>query len=186
MGKAFNSNQNKVDILTLNRLKIVDEKNREILISSLWKDKPVVIVFIRHFGCISCRSQIDQVLALKDEIQKNGSRIVFIGSGSPYLISEFKKDLNLGEIQIFTDQTLETFKASGLIHTNTEVLDANSLRMISALEKKGYALKIIKNDGDDTQLGGVVAIKPPGLVTYHYISEWIGDFDESLSSERIE
>lgn len=178
MGKVLNSHQHKVNILTLNRLSIFNEKNEEVLISSLWREGPVVLVFVRHFGCISCRGHIDQVWNMREKIQKNGTKIFFIGSGSAYLISQFKKENNLESAVIFTDPTLATFKASGLIHTNTQDLDHLSLKAIKDLEAKGYTLKVIDNDGDDTQLGGVVSLKPPGEVTYHFISEYIGDFDQ--------
>ncbi|MBP9680204.1 MAG: redoxin domain-containing protein [Bacteriovorax sp.] len=177
MGQVLTGHQHKVNILTLNRLKILNEKNEEILISSLWKNNPVVLVFVRHFGCISCRGHIDQVWNMRESIQKTGAKIYFIGSGSAYLISQFKKENSLESAVIYTDPTLATFKASGLIHTNTADLDSSSLRAIKELEARGYALKIIENDGDDTQLGGVVFMKPPGQVTYHFISEYIGDFD---------
>jgi len=170
--------QEKIDILALKRLKIFNEKNEAIYLSELWQNKPVVIIFVRHFGCISSRSHIDLVWANREQIRKSGSGIVFIGSADPQVIPEFKKEFNLVDVPIYTDPTLETFKATGLIHTDTKNLDAKSLKMIKELELKGYTLKIIQNDGDDTQLGGVIAIKPPGLVTYHFISKFIGDFDQ--------
>ncbi len=171
--------QEKVNILELKRLKIINERNDSFYLSELWQSSPVVIVFVRHFGCISSRSHIDLVWSNREQIRKSGSQIVFIGSAAPHVIPEFKKEFNLIDVPIYTDPTLETFKATGLIHTDTNSLDAKSLSMIKELERKGYSLKIIENDGDDTQLGGVIAIKPPGLVTYHFVSKFIGDFDES-------
>lgn len=178
MGQVLGGHQDKVNILSLNRLKIFNEKNEQVLVSSLWKEGAAVLVFVRHFGCISCRGHIDQVWGMRDSIQKNGAKIIFIGSGSPYIISQFKKENNLEKAIIYTDPTLSTFKAAGLIHTNTVDLDQASLKAIKDLESRGYSLKIIDNDGDDTQLGGIVFIKPPGQVTYHFISEYIGDFDQ--------
>ncbi len=177
MKQLINSNQKKVDILSLNRLRVLDEKNEYIVLSSLWRDNPAILVFIRHFGCISCRAHVEQVWSKKNELQKNGTKIFFIGSGSPYLINQFRLDCNIKEARIFTDPGLESFTASGLIHTNTKNLDSASLKKIAELEKLGYSLKIIENDGDDTQLGGIVAMKPPGIVTYHFISTYIGDFE---------
>ncbi len=171
--------QEKVNILELKRLKVLNEKNESIYLSELWQNKPVVIVFVRHFGCISSRSHIDLVWANREKIKKSGSQIVFIGSAAPHVIPEFKREFNLVDVPIYTDPTLEAFKATGLIHTDTQNLDAKSLKMIKELEAKGYSLKIIENGGDDTQLGGVIAIKPPGLVTYHFVSKFIGDFDEN-------
>lgn len=175
-------NQQKINILTLNRLKVLNEKNESILISSLWKDNPVVLIFIRHFGCISCRSHVDQVWNRREDFKKKGVELAFIGSGDPYLISTFKQDFKLESTPIYTDPSLATFEACGLRHIDTKNLDVKSMNAISLLEKRGYELKLIKDDGSDTQLGGVVAIKPPGIVTYHFVSDYIGDFDGPTSS----
>lgn len=118
----------------------------------------------------------------REDFRKKGVELAFIGSGAPYLISTFKQDFNLQSTPIYTDPTLATFEACGLRHVDTKNLDAKSLNAISLLEKRGYELKLIKDDGSDTQLGGVVAIKPPGIVTYHFVSDYIGDFDEPTSS----
>ncbi len=43
----------KIDSQTLKKLgrqKVVDEKGHAKILSELWKDKRVVLVFIRHFG----------------------------------------------------------------------------------------------------------------------------------------
>lgn len=170
-------NQSKIDILTLNRLKIINEKNEQVLISSLWKESPAVIIFIRHFGCISCRAHVEQVWSKKEQIKKNGTKIAFIGSGASYLISQFKSEFGITDAPIYTDPTLKTFDACGLLHIDTETLDSSSLEKISEFEKKGYALTQMNNDGSDSQLGGVLAMKPPGIVTYHFVSEFIGNFD---------
>lgn len=95
MGQVLSGHQHKVNILSLNRLKVFNENNEQVLISSLWRESPAVLVFVRHFGCISCRGHIDQVWGMRDTIQKNGTKIFFIGSGSPYIISQFKKENNL-------------------------------------------------------------------------------------------
>jgi hypothetical protein len=68
MGQVLSGHQHKVNILTLNRLKIFNEKNEPFLISNLWKDGPAVLVFVRHFGCISCRGHIDQVWNLRENL----------------------------------------------------------------------------------------------------------------------
>lgn len=116
--------QEKVNILELKRLKIFNERNENFYISELWQNKPVVIVFVRHFGCISSKSHIDLVWENRESIKKSGSDIVFIGSAEPRVIPNFKKDFGLVDVPIYTDPSLETFKATGLIHTDTQNLDA--------------------------------------------------------------
>ena len=169
--------QQKVNILELNRLKVLDENEESVYISSFWKTNPAILIFIRHFGCIACRGHVDQVWSRKDEIQKNGSKIVFIGNGDSYMISEFKKEMNVLNAPIFTDPTLKTFDAIGLFRGVGAILNPRSIKEMIKLYNKGYSQgKIQKGNGFHTQLGGIIIMKPPGIVTYHYVSQYIGDY----------
>jgi hypothetical protein len=85
--------QQKVDILSLNRLRVLDENKNEILFKSFLDQESITIVFVRHFGCIACRAHIDQIWNVFRKTKNYKARIVFIGSGSPYVIKAFKTGL---------------------------------------------------------------------------------------------
>lgn len=172
--------QKNVDILALKRLKVYGENQQEVLFSSFWEDSKVIFIFLRHFSCISCRAHVDIIWKRKKEFAKAKSRIVFIGNGDASNIKHFKEDIPCLDAEIYTDPTLETFKACNLINSESSRVSEESLRAIKILQKEGYkGLDIHDTNVAHDQMGGIVAFKSPGLVLYHYVSTYIGDFDDS-------
>jgi hypothetical protein len=178
--------QQKVDILALNRLKIVDQEGQTHLISGFWKEKTSIFIFLRHFGCVTCRAHVEIIWKKKDELTKNATKIIFIGNGESEYIKIFKQDLNLGDAPIFTDPTSLTFEACGFHKNPIHTADPRSLGPISKLLKSGYTQgPVDKRTGNIFQMGGVVAIKPPGIVVYHFASEYAGDYDNHEDWQKI-
>lgn len=176
--KKEKSHQDLIDILALKRLRIYSENGDQIMFASLWEHNPVVVVFIRHFGCIACRAHVSQVWEKKEEIEKKGTRIVFIGNGSHVMIKGFKEDLKIPDATIYTDPTLKTFDAAGMLRGIFHIVSPRSVIAMTNLAIQGHRqARSSKETGYHTQLGGVLAIKKPGIVTYHFVSEYIGDFD---------
>jgi hypothetical protein len=44
---------------------------------------PVLLVFLRHFGCSFCRQAIDDVSQIQAELQRRGVQAVFVHLGTP-------------------------------------------------------------------------------------------------------
>ena len=45
--------------------------------------QPVLLVFLRHFGCAFCRQAIDDVSKVRAELAARGVQVVFVHLGSP-------------------------------------------------------------------------------------------------------
>jgi len=170
--------QQKVDFLALKRLFIRNENNEKVYFSSLWEQSQVIIIFIRHFGCPSCKAHVSDIWAQKDKLKDK--RIVFIGNGQPNMIKSFKEEIRAPDAEIYTDPSLETFEACGLKKGLRYLVNFKSMKSMMALKKKGYHMSEWEDgNGDKTQMGGILAFKDPGLLTYHYVSEYLADFDET-------
>ena len=103
-----------VDINALANTTVLDSEGRQLKLGQIWSSGPVILIFLRHFACISCRAHASQVWREKEQYQKNGARIVFIGNGDPSFIEEFRSSLDLQGALILTDPSLESFRAAGL------------------------------------------------------------------------
>lgn len=57
------------------------ESGRTLL--ELVDESPVLLIFLRHFGCSFCRQALDQVAHIKGEIAARGAQPVFVHLGSP-------------------------------------------------------------------------------------------------------
>lgn len=171
--------ESKVDVLALKRIKVLDQNNEPVLFSTLWEKKPIVVIFIRHFGCVACKAHVSQVWAKKKDFEKKNIRVIFIGNGQPYLIKAFKDEVNAKDAEIYTDPSLESFSACGLQKGIRYLVNLKSLKKARDLQRQGFKNEILNLDtGSHTQMGGVVALKRPGEVLYHFIADYLGDFDD--------
>ena len=171
--------QSMVDVLALKRILILNEAGDKVYVSSLWNSQSVVLVFLRHFGCIACRAQIDQIMKNKTMLEKNGAKIIFIGNGPSAMIKAFKEDLKIPHALIFTDPSLEVFDACGFNRGLKYLVNAKTVMEGLKLYNEGYTQGIpTKATGSNLQMGGIIAMKPPGIVTYHFASEYLGHFED--------
>jgi peroxiredoxin len=174
------TNQQKVDVLALARLKVLDVHGNEVLISSFWKDRSVVLIFLRHFSCIACRTYVEMIWKKKEELKRTKTRVVFIGNGAHQFIKTFKDDLKVPDADIYTDPSLESFQACGMIKGIFNLIDPRgAIKMVEFALKGQKQGPWDKDSGTHTQMGGIVAMKYPGKVVYHYLENYLGDFDTS-------
>lgn len=153
------------------------ELDQPILLGTLWERNPAIMIFLRHFACITCRAHAVEVWGRRKELENNGAKIYFIGSGAPYFVGKFKKELELFDTQIFTDPTLRVFQAAGFERGFFKALHPSGIYNGYQKSKEGHSQgKYEKDAGDLWQLGGVIMIKPGNKLAYHYISEVAGDY----------
>jgi peroxiredoxin len=57
------------------------ESGRTLL--ELVDERPVLLVFLRHFGCAFCRQAIDDVSKVRGKLAERGVQVVFVHLGSP-------------------------------------------------------------------------------------------------------
>ncbi|HEY1897389.1 MAG TPA: hypothetical protein VGG62_14000, partial [Terracidiphilus sp.] len=53
------------------------------LLLELIDQSPVLLIFLRHFGCAFCRQALDQVSQIRGQIAAKGAIPVFVHLGSP-------------------------------------------------------------------------------------------------------
>ena len=152
----------------------------------LWAHHSIVFIFLRHFACIGCRAHAVQVWQDRERYEGGGAKIVFVGNGSPDFIERFREDLKLGEALIFTDPSLEVFKAAGFKHGFFAVVQPSSVLNVVKLAREGHRQVAHSPEaGTHWQLGGVIAISKAGKLLYHFISESVGDHAPNPDIEVI-
>src|SRR5260370_37518658 len=70
---------------------------------ALVEASPVLLVFLRHFGCSFCRQAISDVADLKGELEKRGVRPVFVQLGTPERAKPFFDYYGIGEGERVSD-----------------------------------------------------------------------------------
>lgn len=74
-------------------------------LGDLWADQTVLLVHLRHFGCILCRHFAVQLADAQARVDAAGARIVAIGTGGRAYAREFKEDRGI-EFTVLVDKNL--------------------------------------------------------------------------------
>jgi peroxiredoxin len=69
----------------------------------LTQASPVLLVFLRHFGCSFCRQAISDVAELRGELDRRGVRPVFVHLGTPERAKPFFDYYGIGDVERISD-----------------------------------------------------------------------------------
>jgi peroxiredoxin len=77
------------------------ESGRTLL--ELVDESPVLLIFLRHFGCSFCRQTLDDVSQIREQIEGRGIRPVFVHLGTPERARPYFDYYHLSDIERVSD-----------------------------------------------------------------------------------
>ena len=161
-----------MDIRALSEARILDADGARFRTGDLWKERPAVAVWLRHFGCVYCREQAGEFSRAEADLGTAGVRLAFIGNGSPRAARWFR-DRFVPHSTVLTDPDLVTYR---LLGARSGVLNTLGPRTWSAgirAFRRGARQGAVR--GHPFQQGGVLVVTPPGQVAFQHISRAAGD-----------
>jgi peroxiredoxin len=158
--------------MSLGSTNILDERGAPIELGSLWRERTVVLVFVRHFGCIHCRAHLAELLRARAELLARGVDIAIIGNGSPSFIAGFRDETGWPG-PIYTDPSLAAYREAELVRSVGATLDPRSLGRAAKALLRGQRQG--RTQGDQWQQGGVLVVDPNGAVRWRHASGRPGD-----------
>lgn len=153
-------------------LHVWDTSGNPVLLDEIWSPGPVVLFFVRHFGCIFCRQQVSGICRHRPELESARASLVFVGSGTPLMAQAFQEEYCPWS-RVLVDPGLEAFRAFGLrrgVWTNLNIRTA-----FGALRAYREGHRQVEVQGDPWQQGGVFVIDSTGRIRYSYVSRYAGD-----------
>ena len=72
-------------------------------IDQISSKQPVLLVFLRHFGCTFCKESLTYIRQQKDQIETDGTRIVFVHMSSPERGDEYFRAWGFTEFDQISD-----------------------------------------------------------------------------------
>jgi hypothetical protein len=122
---------------------------------------PVLLMFLRHFGCVFCKESLDDIAAKRRSFEKSGIRIVFVHMSDEDTALEYFHKFNLDGISFVCDPNQRFYAAFGLHRgTFTQLYGLRTwLRGYKLKAEKGYELELAKKLGDSTQMPGVFVLQ---------------------------
>ena len=86
----------------------------------LSQESPILLIFLRHFGCSFCREALDRVSQVRTELELRGVRPVFVHLGAPERARPYFDYYNLADVERVSnpDATLYQHPAFALGRTS--------------------------------------------------------------------
>jgi thiol-disulfide isomerase/thioredoxin len=127
---------------------------------------PVLLVFLRHFGCSFCRKAISDVAELREELAKREVRPVFVHLGPPELAKVYFDYYGLSDVERVNDPAAAIYQLPVFALTRVHPLWHVVNPVVWAGWLKGAIFRhgIGKIEGDGHQMPGIFFLKGPRIV----------------------
>lgn len=155
---------------------VQDLKGKSVQLSSLWKKKPLLLAFTRHFGCTQCKEMLDELSAEREKIEKAGLTIAVVNQGTPESTAEFAK-IYAPQLLMLSDPQRKSYQAFGLEKGNLfqTFLNLKVWKAIARAKKKDFKVEPPPAGQDAMQMSGTFIINKDGRIELPYYYDNIAD-----------
>ncbi|XP_073324497.1 prostamide/prostaglandin F synthase [Pagrus major] len=165
-----------VDLAKVGKNLLKSETGESVELQSLWQDQPVVLFFLRRFGCQICRWIASEISKLEPDLRASG--VALVGVGPEELgLKEFKEG-GFFKGSIYIDEHKKSYKDLAFKrYTAISVVPAALGKKVRDISAKAKADGIQGNfSGDLLQSGGMLIVAKGGeKVLLHFIQDSPGD-----------
>jgi peroxiredoxin len=127
---------------------------------------PVLLIFLRHFGCSFCRQAISDVADLREELARRRVRPVFVHLGTPERAKPFFDYYGIGDVERISDPEARIYRSPVFLLPRINPFLTLLQPSVWVGWLKGAIFKhgigTIKEDGE--QMQGLFFLKGPKIV----------------------
>jgi peroxiredoxin len=149
--------------------------NRGVSLSEASDSSPVMLIFLRHFGCTFCREALADISDLREDIERLGVRIIFVHMTDNETAEPFFHRFGLDGAEHISDPMCQYYAAFGLVK--------GSYRQLYGLRSwiRGFQSIVVEGNGYGAELGD--GFQMPGIFVVHK-RDVRGGFIHKHSSDR--
>lgn len=120
----------------------------------------VLLVFLRHFGCIFCREALKDLSAKRADLSRRGVEIVFVHMSDDTTAQEYFERYDIAGVDSISDPGCNLYRQFGLVKGNVGQLFGlkNWVRGFEVVVKDPSLISL-KQIGDGFQMPGIFLIK---------------------------
>lgn len=139
--------------------------------------KPVLLVFLRHFGCTFCREALSDIADERERIEDAGSELVFVHMAENEIAERYFNRYGLEGVQHISDPECRYYTEFGLVKGNfTQLFGLQSWI-------RGFSAGVVAGHGVGPQLGD--GFQMPGAFVIQD-GQIKNSFIHKLASDRID
>lgn len=147
---------------------------------ALSEKSKVLLVFLRHFGCIFCMEALSDISKKKKEIEATGAKIVFVHMADHDYASQYLKEFGFEHTEHISDPDCRFYNKFGLMKANFGQLFGLKVWLRTAEVSFSDSKRIqSRRIGDGHQMPGVFLIEK-GKTLEQFIHTKVSDRPDYL------
>lgn len=149
--------------------------NKQNSVLELAKNQPVMLVFLRHFGCAFCKESLTHISQQRAQIEAQGTKIVLVNMQDEIKCEQELEKYELEGIEFIADQESLLYKAFRLKRGTIKQLFGFKVLSRGIYIRLVNAFKTTRPEGADIfQMPGVFVIYK-GAIVNQFIYESVAD-----------
>jgi peroxiredoxin len=142
----------------------------------LWVSQPLLLAFVRHFGCSECLGLVDMLRAGQPQLARAGLGLAVVTQGTAAATAEFGR-VHAPELRLLADPQRAAYAAYGLERGNVFQLGLSPQvwRGLARSRQQGRSPKLPPPGQDVRQMSGTFVIGTDGRVRLPYYYAHIAD-----------
>lgn len=142
-------------------------------IKAMSQEQPLLLVFVRHLGCIFCKEMLGNLEKERESIEKMGIKICVVHMGPEAKIQELLKEYHLQGVETICDPKQELYKKYDVKRARVgQMIGLQSVKSAVKAYFKGYRQYEVL--GDSFQLPGAFLVDKGEIIKAFY-AEHAGD-----------
>jgi peroxiredoxin len=139
------------------------------------KNQPILLVFLRHFGCTFCREALSDISQKRSQIEATGTRVVFVHMSDNTLAERYFSRYELVDATHVSDPECRFYIGFGLVKGN--------LTQLFGLQSwiKGFKVSMLDGHGFGGQMGDGFQMPGVFVIANGQVKD---SFIHQLSSDR--
>jgi thiol-disulfide isomerase/thioredoxin len=161
------------------------ETNRNNNLEVLSFEQPVMLIFLRNFGCAFCREALSDISSFREHLESNGIALVLVHLNEDDIARKYLKRYDLLDVERIEDRHMRFYADFGLVKGNFNQLFGlqNWIRGFESAVIKGHGLNIPLDDV--YQMPGVFLIDK-GKIVNKFIHKMASDRPDYMKIAGLE
>lgn len=137
---------------------------------------PVLLIFLRHFGCVFCKESLVDLSARRTDFESAGIRLVFVHMADSATAEEYFSQYHLDGVTHVCDPGQRFYVSFGLYRgTFNQLYGLQTwMRGFKLKYQMGYSLELAQKLGDSTQMPGIFVLQD-GKIKEQFIHRYAAE-----------
>src|SRR5512145_1400779 len=138
-----------------------------VALADLWKSQPILLFFLRHFGCAICRAHLRQIARAYPQILEHGGTVAAITFADTASAAYLQSTQDV-PFPLLLDLPRRAYRAFGMLDGSlSDVISPRILVQQLRQIRHGHVPYALPGS-NIRQLGGSVIIDTSGIVQFHH------------------